>query len=326
LRPDSLLGVSHRLVHGGRHREPERVTPSLLDEVRRFVPVVPKHLPQALDAIDAVGREMPGLPQVACFDTAFHRSLPREARLFALPRRFIDAGVVRYGFHGLSCESILDALRVEDEERARGRLVIAHLGSGASLTAVKGGESVDTTMGFTPTGGIVMGTRSGDLDPGVLVWAMREEGLDAEGFDRLVNDEAGLAGLSGIGADMRDLLDREGTHPGAADAVALFCRSAKQAIGRLVAVLGGLDILVFTGGIGEHAPRVRERIVSGLECFGLSLDQAANESSRTTISVAGAGATIRVIASDEDAVLARHAMRLLAGRGIGRNESCTTST
>src|SRR5207302_476953 len=178
---------------------------------------------QALAAIETRDRELPGVLPIACFDTYFHRSLPREARLYALPRRFIDAGVVRYGFHGLSCESILAALTAEGSRPAR--LVIAHLGSGASLTAVKDGESVDTTMGFTPTGGIVMGRRSGDLDPGILLWAMREERLGLAELDRLVNEESGLAGVSGLGSDMRDLLAREGTHAGAADAVALFCRS-----------------------------------------------------------------------------------------------------
>ncbi len=290
----SFDAVSHRVVHGGaRFSAPPLGGRALLDELRRLVSIDPNHLPQALSLIDRLGQRYPDIPQVACFDTAFHRTMPRVAQMYALPPRFWDAGVRRYGFHGLSCEFILDSLRATDPAAASGRLIIAHLGNGASLTAIREGRSVETTMGFSPAGGIVMGTRLGDVDPGVLLFALQQERLDGDALSRLVNTDSGLQGVSQSGHDMRDLLAREGTDPRAADAVSLFCYTARKHLGALVATLGGLDLLVFTGGIGEHAAPVRERICAGLEALGIS------------------SAKIRVMKTDEDRMLARHGARVL---------------
>jgi acetate kinase len=313
---DALAAVSHRIVHGGaRFSEPRRIDDDLLNGLRALIPIDPNHLPQALALIDRLnqrlGSRAANLPQIACFDTAFHRSLPRVAQLYALPPRFWDAGVRRYGFHGLSCEFILASLRTIDPTAAAGRVIVAHLGNGASLTAVRDGQSVETTMGFSPTGGLVMGTRVGDIDPSVLLFAMQQDHLDADALSRLVNADAGLQGLSQTGHDMRDLLAREATDERARDAVALFCYSARKHLGALVAVLGGLDTLIFTGGIGEHAAVVRDRICAGLDVFGITLDPDRNQAHAAVISRDETRATVRVMATDEDLMLARHAQHLL---------------
>lgn len=315
---DGVAVIGHRVVHGGEaYAAPAAITAEMVAALRRLVPIDPAHLPQALAAIEAAGDAFPGVPQVACFDTAFHRGMPRVARLFALPRELAEAGVVRYGFHGLSYESILDQLRGPGIGGAGGRLVVAHLGSGASMAAVRDGRGVETTMGFTPTGGLVMGTRAGDLDPGVLLYLLRERGLDAAALDELVNRRAGLLGVSGVSADMRDLLAREAADPAAADAVALFCHQAKKFLGALAATLGGLDTLVFTGGVGEHAAPVRERVCAGLEFLGVRLDPARNRAHAPIVSRDGGPVTVRVMRSDEDLVIARHAGRLLRRRPEG---------
>jgi acetate kinase len=290
----SFEAVSHRVVHGGaRFSTPQRVDRTLLDELRRLIPIDPNHLPQALSLIDRISQRYPDLPQVACFDTAFHRTLPRVAQMYALPPRFWDAGVRRYGFHGLSCEFILDSVRTTDPVAANGRLIVAHLGNGASMTAIREGQSVETTMGFSPAGGLVMGTRLGDVDPSVLLFALQQERVDAEALSRLVNAESGLQGVSQNGHDMRDLLAREASDPRSADAVSLFCYTARKHLGGLIAALGGLDMLIFTGGIGEHAAPVRERICAGLEALGVTPEK------------------IRVMKTDEDRMLARHGARVL---------------
>jgi acetate kinase len=303
-RPASIQPgvVAHRIVHGGRFTDPELITSDLVAELRQYSNIDPQHMPPVLDAIDQISRHYRGVPQVAAFDTAFHARMPAVAQLYPLPRRFRDQGVRRYGFHGLSCESVMDTLGTPDD-----RLVIAHLGNGASLTAVHHGRSVDTTMGFSPAGGIVMGSRTGDLDPGVLLYALRRNGMNADALTRLVNREGGLTGISETSSDMRDLLAREASDPRAADAIALFCYSARKALGGLVAVLGGLDTLVFTGGIGEHAASIRERIVSGLGGFGISIDRTRNDAPAPVISPEGSPVVVRVVPSDEDRVLARHA-------------------
>jgi acetate kinase len=289
--------VSHRIVHGGdKYAAPQLIDDTLLAELRRLMPIDPNHLPQALSLIDAVSKHNAATRQIACFDTAFHRTLPRVAQMYALPPRFWDAGVRRYGFHGLSCEFIMDALRAIDPAAAAGRTIIAHLGNGASLTAVRDGKSVETTMGFSPAGGIVMGTRLGDVDPSVLVYALQQEHMTPEALSRLVNNESGLQGVSQTSHDMRDLLAKESTDPRAADAIALFCYTARKHLGALTAVLGGLDTLVFTGGIGEHAAPIRERICADLPF----LDAAA----------------VRVMKTDEDRMLARHARRVLQPSGV----------
>jgi acetate kinase len=307
--------VAHRVVYGGsRYSAPQLVDRDLLDELRRLVPIDPNHLPQALSLIDRVAQRDPHVPQIACFDTAFHRSLPRVAQMYALPPRFWDAGVRRYGFHGLSCEFILESLRAIDAAAAAGRVVVAHLGNGASLTAVREGKSAETTMGFSPAGGLVMGTRLGDVDPSVLLYALQQEKMDAQALSRLVNAESGLQGVAQTGHDMRDLLAREASDPRAADALALFCYSARKHLGALSAALGGLDTLIFTGGIGEHAAPIRERTCAGLEFLGVALDPNRNRDHAPVISRDGAAVTVRVMATDEDRMLARHAARIMRAR------------
>src|SRR5215218_104137 len=309
---DDLAAVGHRIVHGGdRHREPQRVTPGVVADLRALVPIDPNHLPQAIAAIEAVGRAYPAVPQVACFDTAFHSRMPRVARLYALPRQLAQEGIIRYGFHGLSYEYVMEELRRLEPEAAAGRVVVAHLGNGASMAAVRGGVGVDTTMGFTPTGGLVMGTRVGDLDPSVPLFLLKERGMSPTEVNDLVNKQAGLLGVSGTSADMRDLLDRETDDGHAAEAVALFCYQAKKFLGALAAALGGLDALVFTGGIGEHAAPVRGRVCEGLEFLGIRLDADRNAAHAPVISSEAAAVTVRVVPTDEDLMVARHTRRLI---------------
>lgn len=308
-----LAAVGHRIVHGGSaFSQPQVVSDDMIAALQQIIPIDPDHLPQALDAIAAVGAVYPAIPQVACFDTAFHRHMPHVARLYALPHHLTAAGVLRYGFHGLSYESIMHSLRALDPRAADGRVIIAHLGSGASMAAVRGGIGIDTTMGLTPTGGLVMGTRVGDLDPGVLLYLLQSQGMTPVALNALVNRQAGLLGISGSSADMRDLLAREVADPRAADAVALFCYQAGKFLGALAAVLGGIETLVFTGGIGEHAAPVRARICTGLEFLGIGLDSERNAAGAAIISRVDAPATVRVLATDEDLMIARHAHHVIA--------------
>jgi acetate kinase len=298
------------------HAEPARVTPRLLLQLRRTAPFDPDHLPREIELIEAFRRRHPKLPQVACFDTAFHRTLPRVARMLAIPRRFEAMGVVRYGFHGLSYAFLMEELRrTAGAAEANGRVILAHLGNGASLAAVRRGRSVDTSMGFTPAAGLVMSTRSGDLDPGIPGFLARRAGMSAAGFQAMVNKESGLLGVSGTSSDMRDLLARRGRDARAAEAVELFCYQAAKWIGAYAAVLGGLDGLVFSGGIGENAPEVRARICSRLGFLGVRLDARRNRAGAPLISVAGAVA-VRVIPTDEELMIARSAARVtgLGGR------------
>ena len=309
---DDFAAVGHRIVHGGdRYREPQRVAPEVLADLRALVPIDPNHLPQAIAAIEAVGRAYPTVPQVVCFDTAFHSRMPRVARLYALPRALAEEGVVRYGFHGLSYEYVVGELRRVDREAADGRLVVAHLGNGASMAAIRGGVGLDTTMGFTSTGGLVMGTRSGDLDPSVPLFLLKERGLTPTEVSDLVNKQAGLLAVSETSADMQDLLEREAYDGRAAEAVALFCYQAKKFLGALAAALGGLDALVFTGGIGEHAAPVRERVCESLEFLGIRLDPDRNAAHAPIISSDDAAVTVRVLPTDEDLMVARHTRTLI---------------
>jgi acetate kinase len=304
-----LDAVGHRVVHGGRrYSQPQRITSEVLAELHRLTPLAPNHLPSEIKAIEAVSRAHPSLPQVACFDTAFHRQMPAVAQHFALPRHLTEEGILRYGFHGLSYEYVVGAL--EERER-RGRVIIAHLGNGASMAAVRDGRGVDTTMGLTPTGGLVMGTRSGDLDPGVLLHLMREEGIRPASLDELLNHHAGLLGISGLSPDMKDLLERAPNHPHAAEAVELFCYVARKFIGAFTAVLGGLDTLVFTGGIGENAAPVRARIGAGLEFLGVHIDPERNQASAPVISPDRSPVTVRVVRTNEELMIARHTQRLI---------------
>ena len=305
--------AGHRVVHGGPRFDGARLTtPDVLAELRRLSPLDVDHLPAEIAIVEAMSRRAPALPQVACFDTAFHRTMPRVARLIAVPRRYQADGVQRYGFHGLSCTFLIEELgRVAGDETARGRVVLAHLGSGASLTAVLDGRSVDTTMGFTPNSGIAMGTRSGDLDPGVLVYLLRNEGMSAGALDDLLNRRSGLYGLSETSPDMRDLLAREQEDARAADAVALFCHQAKKAIGALAATLGGVDTLVFSGGIGERSATVRARVARGLEHLGVHLDDARNEAGAPILSTDASRCTVRVLRTDEESIIARETLRVV---------------
>jgi acetate kinase len=296
--------VGHRIVHGGAHHvAPERVDSALLDELEALVPLSPLHLPGGIAGIREAGKRLPGVPQVACFDTAFHRAMPDVAERFALPRELYEAGVRRYGFHGLSYEYILRRLGPTPPSR----VVIAHLGNGASLAAVREGRSIDTTMGLCPTGGFMMGTRSGDLDPGVLVYLLRERGLDANALDRLVNRQSGLLGVSGTSPDMKTLLERRPEDPDAALAVRMFAYQVRKFIGAFAAALGGLDLLVFTGGIGERAAPVRWEVASGLEHLGVVLDRERNERGADPLTTADSRTVVRVIPTDEDVMIARHA-------------------
>ena len=272
----SVKAVGHRVVHGMKHSEPERITPRLLAELHRITPYDPDHLPREIGLIEALRKRHPKLPQVACFDTAFHRTMPGVAKLLPIPRRYTAKGVERYGFHGLSYAYLMEELGRLDPAAARGRVILAHLGNGASLAAVRDGKSIDTSMGFTPAAGLVMSTRTGDIDPGLMYYLARTERMTAARFQQLVNHESGLLGVSGISADMRDLLAKEGGDVRAAAAVALFCYQVKKWVGSFAAALGGLDTLVFAGGIGEHAPLVRARICEGLSFLGIELNEPLN--------------------------------------------------
>jgi acetate kinase len=307
----SIKAVGHRVVQGMRHSAPERVTPKLLAELRRLTPYAPDHLPREIELIEAVRTRHPALPQVVCFDTAFHRSMPRLAKLLPIPRRYAAQGVERYGFHGLSYASLMEELRRLDPVAAQGRVILAHLGHGASLAAVRAGRSIDTSMGFTPAAGLMMSTRSGDLDPGLLAFLARSGRMTPAQFDRMVNHESGLLGISGTSSDMRQLLAREGRDVRAAEAVALFCYQAKKWIGAYAAALGGVDTLVFAGGIGENAPRIRARICAGLGFLGLAVDRKRNARGAPVISTRTSPGTIRVMRTDEELMIARTVVRTL---------------
>ena len=309
----ALTAVGHRIVQGGPdHWEPQRITPDLIETLRQLGPFDPEHMPEEIQLAEAFHRRFPELTQIACFDTAFHHEMPRVAKLVAIPRRYEAKGVRRYGFHGLSYAFVMQELeRLAGAKTANARVILAHLGSGASMAAVRDGRSVDTTMGFTPTSGLVMSTRSGDVDPGLVSFLARSEQMTASQFDRMVNHESGLLGVSGTSPDMRDLLARENGDVRAAEAVALFCYQAKKWIGAYAAVLGGLDTLVFAGGIGENAAPVRTRICEGLGFLGIELDEARNAAHADVISTDASRATVRVIRTDEELMIARSVCRIL---------------
>jgi len=295
-----------------KHTDPERITQELLDELHRISPYAPDHLPREIELIEAFRKDHPKLPQVACFDTAFHRTMPRVSQLLAIPRRFEAMGVQRYGFHGLSYAYLVEELaRVAGTKVAKGRVILAHLGNGASLAAVRDGKSIDTSMGFTPAAGIPMGTRPGDFDPGVAWFMMLTENLTPKQFNNLINHESGLLGISETSSDMRDLLDREAGDVRAAEAVALFCYQVKKWVGSFAAVLGGLDTLVFSGGIGENAPIVRSRICDGLGFLGIEIDGARNRANAGVISVETSRVSVRVIHTDEERMIAAMVCRVL---------------
>ena len=313
----TLVGVGHRVVHGGaKYWEPQRITPEMVEELRRLKPFDPDHLPEEILLTVAFHRRFPTLTQIACFDTAFHHDMPRVARQLAIPRRYDAKGVQRYGFHGLSYAYLMQELeQVAGAEAAKGRVILAHLGNGASMAAVLNGRSMDTTMAFTPTAGLMMSTRSGDVDPGLVSFLARTEKMSASQFDRMANHESGLLGVSETSSDMRELLARENEDIRAKEAVELFCYQAKKWIGAYAAALGGLDTLVFAGGIGENAPSIRARVCQGLSFLGIEIDESRNQATAEVISTDASRATVRVIHTDEDLMIARSVCRVL-GLGV----------
>ncbi len=309
-----IAGVGHRIVHGGnRFVQPELISPEMLAELARISPFDPNHLPGQIALIGALTGSLPNIPQIACFDTAFHQEMPEVAKRLPLPRKYHDAGVRKYGFHGLSYEYLLAELhRLAGSALANGRVILAHLGAGASMAAVHGGKPIDTTMAFTPAAGLVMATRTGDIDPGIVLYLAQTEGMSAEAFNELVNKQSGLLGVSGISGDTRDLEKLESANQDAALALELFCYQARKTIGSLAAALGGLDALVFSGGIGEHAPRLRQRICQGLEFLGIEFDEQANKANAAMISGTGAKTSVWVLPTNEEVVMAKAVSRMLA--------------
>lgn len=302
----TVIAVGHRVVHGMQRSAPERVTRAALEQLRAVIPYDPEHLPAEIQLMENLLRRFPELPQIACFDTAFHRTMPRVATLLPIPRRYDAMGVQRYGFHGLSYAYLMQKLAELGDPAAReGRVILAHLGSGASLAAVRDGASVDTTMGFTPGAGVPMSTRSGDIDPGLLSFFAQQEQMTTAQFQKMVTHESGLLGVSETSSDIRDLLEIEATDTRAAEAVALFCQEVRKRIGAFAAVLGGVDTLVFSAGIGENSPAIRERICANLGFLGIRLERAANEANAAVISAPGGRVTVRVIPTDEELMIAQ---------------------
>jgi acetate kinase len=315
----AVKAVGHRVVHGMKHSEPERVTSKLLAELHRITPYATEHLPREIGLIEAFRQRHPKLPQVACFDTAFHHTMPRVAKLLPIPRRYAAKGIERYGFHGLSYAYLMEELSRCDAAATQGRVILAHLGSGASLAAVREGKSIDTSMGFTPTAGLVMGTRTGDLDPGLVYYLERTEHMSATQFQKMVNHQSGLLGVSGTSPDLRDLCARETTDVRAAEAVELFCYQTRKWIGSFAAALGGLDTLVFAAGIGENAPLIRQRICEGLGFLGIELNAERNANNAPLISPDAGRVKVRVIRTDEELMIARSVTRFLHPGSIGDN-------
>jgi acetate kinase len=307
-----VQGIGHRVVHGMQHMDPQRVTPQLLQELKSLEPYDPEHLPREIELIELLQQHYRQAPQAVCFDTAFHRNMPQVARRLAIPRKYFDRGVQRYGFHGLSYTFLLAELgRLGDPAASRGRVILAHLGGGASMAAVRDGRSIDTSMAFTPAAGLVMSTRSGDLDPGVVSYLLRTEHVSAPQLQTLVNHQSGLLGIAESSGDVQDLLKRESSDVRAREALDLFCYQAKKWIGSFSAALGGLDTLVFAGGIGENSAAIRQRICAGLEYLGVQIDQSRNETHAAVISAPGAAVTLRVIRTDEESVIANATARVL---------------
>jgi len=306
-----IAGVGHRVVHGAeKYSQPIRIDDATVAQLKAFIPLAPLHQPHNIAGIEAMRAALPGIPQIACFDTAFHRTQPAVAQLFALPRRITAQGVRRYGFHGLSYEYIADVLPQHLEAaRANGRVIVAHLGNGASMCAMLNRRSQASTMGFTAVEGLMMGTRTGSLDPGVLLYLMDYDGMDVKALTNLLYKESGLLGVSGISQDMRELL--ASNRPEAAEAVELFCYRIVREIGSLTAALGGLDALVFTGGIGEHAAPVRERVCAHLRWLGVELDSASNAADAQVVSTPASATTVLVLPTNEEWMLARHTAELI---------------
>lgn len=311
--PDDVAAIGHRVVHGGpKYYKGQVIDAAVLTDLRQLSRFDPEHLPAELQLIEIFQQLFPSAMHVACFDTAFHHNLPTPARLLAIPRKYEAAGLRRYGFHGLSYAHLLHELeRLEGPEVANGRIILAHLGSGVSLAAVQGGKSIDTTMGLTPASGVPMSTRSGDIDPGLELYLAHNDKLNADQFNQMVNFKSGLLGISETSADMEQLLERENEDSRAKDAVEVFCYQIKKSIGGLAAALGGLDRLVFTGGMGEHAPKIRARVCQGLEFLGIELAESLNNAGKEIISAASSRIVVRVIPAAESQTIAREVAEVL---------------
>ncbi len=302
----SVKAVGHRIVHGMQHTNAEKITAALLEEIKRIYPYDPNHLPGEIKLIEIFAKRYPALVQVACFDTSFHTTMPLVAKLLPIPKKYFAMGIQRYGFHGLSYAYLMQELNaIAGNETAKGKIILAHLGNGASLAAVKEGKCIDTSMGFTPASGLVMGTRTGDLDPGVAWYLMQVEKLTPQQFNNLINHEAGLLGISETSFDMRELVKSKNTDPRAADAFNMFCYQTKKYIGAYAAALEGLDTLVFSAGIGEHSPEVRSQICDGLDFLGIELDEIKNRNNEAIISADKSKVTVRVIQTNEQLMIAR---------------------
>jgi acetate kinase len=306
---DQVSCIGHRIVHGMKHTHPEIIDDKLLKELNKISEYDPDHLPTEIEMIELFKKQFPHLFQVACFDTSFHTTMPKVARAFAIPKKYYEKGIQRYGFHGISYSYLMQELIKKNEAEASGRIILAHLGNGASLAAVKEGKCLDTSMGFTPAGGIVMSTRSGDLDPGVG-WYFMQKGMDAKDFNDLINHQSGLLGISGYSSDMQDLLQHQKDNKHAALAIEIFCYQIKKYIGAYAAVLGGLDTLVFSAGIGEHAPEVRSRICKDFDYLEIEIDEEENQENAVIISTAKSKVKVYVIPTDEEIIIAKETIKL----------------
>jgi acetate kinase len=313
-----VVAVGHRIVHGGREfKEPTMLTPYVLEVVRGLIPLAPLHLPAEIAAMEEIAQGFPDLPQVLCFDTAFHRSLPAYVERYPLPQELHDRGVLRYGFHGLSYEWVVQTL--QQRGALPRRMVVAHLGNGCSAAAVLDGRSVDTTLGMTALGGLPMATRPGDIDPGILLYLQRELGYSLEQVEQLLHFQSGLLGISGRSPDVQDLLALEAHDPRAALAIAMFCYAVSKSIGAFSAALGGVDAIVFTGGIGQYASSIRERVLARLGFLGAILDPVANKNNAAVISTADSAVRVEMIAANEEAMMAQHTARVFHAPGfLGR--------
>lgn len=308
LQDDFMLvkAIGHRLVYGMEHTATEKITPVLLNELNKIKLYDPEHLPGEIELIQLFATRYPALVQIACFDTAFHSTMPKNAKLLSIPRKYFDKGIHRYGFHGLSYAYLMQELNSKAGEGiATGKIILAHLGSGASLAAINAGKCQDTTMGFTPTGGLMMSTRSGDLDPGIVWYLMQVEKLTIQQFNHLTNEESGLLGISCRSGDMKELIKNKNTDAYAAEAFELFCYQIKKFIGSYAAVLDGLDTLVFSGGIGEHSPEVRSQVCEGLNFLGICIDENKNRSNEAIISSPSSKVTVRVMPTNEQLMMAK---------------------
>jgi acetate kinase len=304
-----IKAIGHRIVHGMHHTKSEIITDDLLKELNSIVDYDPGHLPSEVKFIELIKKEYPQLMQVACFDTAFHTTIPAVAKTFALPKKYFDEGIQRYGFHGISYSYLMQQLQKINETEANGRIILAHLGNGASIAAVKEGKCIDTSMGFTPAAGIVMSTRSGDIDPGVALFLM-QQGMDAKTFNDIINHQSGLLGISGVSADMQTLLEKENENKDAALAIDIFCYQIKKYIGAYIAALNGLDILVFSGGIGENAAVIRKRICNGLEYAGIEIDDERNSNQQQLISTTNSKIKVYVIPTNEELMIVQQTFNI----------------